>query len=161
MFDTINLNLIKDQLITREETIAAAESVTGGLLQLALSSVESAEMFFQGGITTYNIGQKSLHLNINPIHALKCNCVSENIVKDMAINVCRLFNSDWGLAVTGYATPVEESDNKQYVWIGIAYKGEIRKTRLINSHDQGLEAQKLYVESLLSGILDLLSERSL
>jgi PncC family amidohydrolase len=70
------------------------------------SSAQNASNFFEGGITVYNLGQKVRHLNIEPIHADAANCVSERIAQQMASEVSKLFCSRWGIAITGYATPV-------------------------------------------------------
>src|SRR4051794_20552902 len=105
-FEKNLINRIKDLLIQRHQTISVAESVTAGLLQLSLSSAENALDFFQGGITAYNLGQKARHLHIDPIYALSCNCVSDRIADMLALNVCDLFSSDWGIGITGYASAV-------------------------------------------------------
>ncbi|MBC7946314.1 MAG: nicotinamide-nucleotide amidohydrolase family protein [Chitinophagaceae bacterium] len=95
-------------LVTKQQTIAVAESVTAGNLQTALSLPEGASLFFQGGLTTYNITQKVRHLDVYPVHALACNCVSEQVAKEMACNVSNLFKADWGIGITGYAAPLPE-----------------------------------------------------
>lgn len=120
-----NIDPIRDRILLRKETIAIAESVTSGILQLAFSMATDAEKFYQGGITTYNIGQKVRHLRIEPIHAMECNCVSLKVSAEMAVQVCNLFNSDWGIGITGYASPVPESENKLFAYFAIAYKGTI------------------------------------
>lgn len=76
-FEISRVNILKELFIKANETVAVAESVTAGLLQLAFSSADFATKYFQGGITVYNIGQKSRHLLIDPIHAIECNCVSK------------------------------------------------------------------------------------
>ena len=85
---------------------------------------------FQGGLTVYNLGQKCRHLGVNPIQALECNCVSDKVAVEMAISVCKLFTSDWGIAITGYSTPVPESDNKLFAYFAIAFQG--RRSNPIN-----------------------------
>jgi len=81
-------------MIENKQTLAVAESETAGCLQTAFSLSEGDTGNFQGGITAYNLGQKCRHLNIEPIHALSCNCVSEMVSQQMAINVSKLFVSD-------------------------------------------------------------------
>ena len=124
-FNSALIQKIRDGLIARQETIAVAESVTSGLLQLALSQAENAAEFYQGGITAYNLGQKSRHLIVEPIHALAFNSVSEKVAQEMALNVCSLFSSDWGMGITGYASPVPESENKLFAWYAIAHQDSI------------------------------------
>src|SRR5688572_33040104 len=101
---------VRDILLKRKQTVSVAESVTAGHLQVAFSLAENAMDFFQGGITVYNLGQKTRHLGVNPIHGIECNCVSEQIAVQMARQVNQLFLSDWGLAITGYASPVPEEN---------------------------------------------------
>ncbi|MEO5601480.1 MAG: nicotinamide-nucleotide amidohydrolase family protein [Cyclobacteriaceae bacterium] len=108
MYNIKALEILKNYLVTRNQTISVAESVTSGHLQAALSLANQATAFFHGGITAYNLGQKARHLSVNPIHALGCNCVSEKVAEEMAINVRRLFSSDWSIGITGYAAPVPE-----------------------------------------------------
>lgn len=73
------LNAIKEVMVERKKTLSVAESVTAGHLQAAFSAATEASRFFQGGITVYNAGQKCRHLNIEPIYAMKEDCVSENV----------------------------------------------------------------------------------
>jgi nicotinamide-nucleotide amidase len=147
-------NQIGELLIRRHESIAVAESVTAGLVQYTLAAVENASLFFQGGLTAYNLGQKARHLHIEPIHAIACNCVSENVAAEMAINVCELFQSDWGLSVTGYAAPVQESDNKLFAFISVAAHGKLLFVRKIISPTQAPpRVQQLYLSELMQKTL--------
>src|SRR5688500_4156368 len=108
MYNIKQIAAIKDYMLTHHQTLAVAESVTSGHLQAAISLANGATEFFQGGITAYNLGQKSRHLKIEPISASACNCVSEKITEEMAIHALELFSSDWALATTGYAAPIPE-----------------------------------------------------
>src|SRR5437764_13461306 len=129
LINDLEVNRIKDNLIRRSETLAVAESVTSGILQTAFATAMDASKFFQGGITAYNLGQKSRHLHINAIHAETCNCVSDRVAIEMAVGVCSLFSSDWGIAVTGYATIDPEVKMEQpFAHFAIAHKGKIKKS---------------------------------
>src|SRR4030095_2666972 len=119
LFSNGLLARIGEELKRRKQSIAVAESVTSGLLQLAFSSMDNAIRFFQGGLTVYNLGQKIKHLSVEPIHADSVNSVSQQVANEMDINVSRSFLSDWGIGVTGYATAVPESANKIYAYYGI------------------------------------------
>lgn len=133
--------------------MAVAESVTAGLLKIFFCGFKDGQKFFQGGITTYNIGQKYMHLQVEPIHAKDCNCVSEKVAEQMAMNVCGLFNSDWGIGITGYATAVKESGNKLYCFYAIAFnKSVIREGKIEVENMLPVAVQKKYV----SGVIDSL-----
>jgi nicotinamide-nucleotide amidase len=125
------IDTIKDELVNRKQTLAVAESVTSGVLQAVCSAATEASKFFQGGITVYNLGQKTLHLGVEPIHALECDCVSEETAAQMATGICHLFNSDWGISITGYASPTPESGGKLFAYVAIAFKGAIVKSEKI------------------------------
>ena len=150
---------IKTGLIRRMESVAVAESVTGGLLQSVVSSCEEASRFFQGGITVYNIGQKCRHLGIDPIHGMDCNCVSEKVAKEMSLNVCKLFTSNWGVAVTGYATPVPESDNKLFAYFAISFNGQVKHVEKVQPEfDHPHEVQMWYIEKIVEALARLSEE---
>jgi PncC family amidohydrolase len=99
------INKIKKILVEKEQTIAVAESVTSGHLQAGFSLTKEAMQFFQGGMTAYNLGQKARHFHVDPIHAFRYNCVSETVANDMSREVAKIFSSDWGISITGYASP--------------------------------------------------------
>ena len=152
-FNSAVIQKIRDGLISRQETIAVAESVTSGLLQLALSQAENAAEFYQGGITAYNLGQKSRHLIVEPIHALSVNSVSEKVAGEMALNVCSLFSSDWGIGITGYASPVPESENKLFAWYVIAHHDRIVVSKKISpKKDEPFRIQQRYVTDVLKNL---------
>lgn len=142
---------IRDILLNTKKTIATAESVTSGNLQVFLSHAKDASKFFQGGITTYNIGQKYKHLGVEPIHAAECDCVSEKVAGQMALQTCKLFNSDYGLGITGYASrQPEKGKNDLYAYIAIAENNEILICeRLIAESEDSIEIQEFYSLRLL------------
>ncbi|MBA4852772.1 CinA family protein [Emticicia sp. BO119] len=151
LFDRKAIEVIRSFLMASQETIAVAESVTSGFIQAAFSTAEDASLFFQGGITAYNVGQKFRHLRVEPVQALACNCVSEKIAQEMALHVCDLFHSQWGIGITGYAAPVPESDNNLYAYYTIVYKGMITSSRKITAKkDESVRVQLFYVNETLS-----------
>jgi nicotinamide-nucleotide amidase len=160
MFNTDELNKIRNILTGKHETIAAAESVTAGLLQVALAAATTATDYFQGGITTYNLGQKCKHLSINPITALTCNCVSEQTAQEMASGAAALFISDWGIGVTGYATPVPESKNAVFAICAIVFHGKTVCTKKIQGKkENAFDVQVYYVDEIVSELLRQVSKR--
>lgn len=154
----VRLNEISSILLKRGETIAVAESVTSGLMQAAFSSAEGAIACYQGGITVYNLAQKYRHLDVEPIHAQACNCVSEKVAAEMALNVCRLFCSNWGIGITGYATPVPEYDNELFAWYAVSFKGEIKKTAKVIPHkDDPFRIQLFYCTTVLNAFHEIIA----
>lgn len=133
------------------KTVATAESVTAGQLQFMLSQIENAAANFKGGITAYTLEEKVNLLGIDEDEAKACDCVSSQIAEDMALQASHLFNADFGIGVTGYATPVEESNFKLYAYFAISYKMQIivsEKTAL-KKNFLGTKAQQKYGENIL------------
>ena len=160
LFDNKAIEAIRDFLLAHKETIAVAESVTSGFIQAAFSTAEEASQFYQGGITAYNLGQKYRHLRVEPIQALACNCVSEKIAGEMALHVCDLFHSQWGIGITGYAAPVPESDNKLYAYYAIAHNNKIASLKKITAEkDESVKAQLFYVNQILSDLSKYMEDR--
>lgn len=162
MFDEKLIQKIKDNLLKKEQTIAVAESVTAGFLQAALASAENASSIFQGGLTAYNLGQKCRHLNVNPIHAESCNCVSQKMAVDMALNITHSFTSNWGIGITGYATAVSESHNELFAYYAIVQDGKVlsaKEIKVDKNKEPGLEVQLHYVQVVLNDLATLLEPK--
>lgn len=145
-------------MLSHKQTVAVAESVTSGHLQAALSLAGDASGFFQGGITTYNLGQKSRHLHIDPIHAATCNSVSQIVSDEMAQHTTAFFSSDWSLAITGYASPLPEMGIKNlFAFYSIVFQGKIVGRGRIDGDDHGpLEAQLYFTNQVLRAFVDTL-----
>jgi nicotinamide-nucleotide amidase len=99
-----NERLIKT-LQVRGETIAVAESVTGGELSAALTSAPGSSKVFLGGIVAYSIESKIRDLGIPRRLINKFGVYSEEIAFEMASGVRKKFDSDWSIASTGVAGP--------------------------------------------------------
>ena len=150
LFDKRKLERIGIRLLKKKQNIAVAESVTSGLLQFALSTIPDAANFFQGGITAYNIGQKFKHLNVEPLHALSVNSVSQKVATEMALNICQMYSSDWGIGITGYASPVPESGNKVFAFYAITYDNRLRASgKLLAKKSDPPSLQVKYVNDII------------
>jgi nicotinamide-nucleotide amidase len=86
-------------------TLAAAESLTGGRIQSALTAVSGASGYFLGGVTAYSLDQKVKLLGVKRAAAAKVNCVSAEVAEQMARGAVTLFGSDLAVSTTGYAEP--------------------------------------------------------
>ena len=154
IFEKKELEQIGTLMLSKKETIAVAESVTSGLLQFAFSNIPSGIKFYHGGITAYNVGQKYKHLSVEPIHAVETNCVSQQIADQMALQVCRQFGSHWGISITGYATPVPESNNEVFAFYAIVYNHKVIDGGKISAEEKAPPDLQLdYVNFLLHRLL--------
>ena len=123
------LEIIKQFCQKREFSVAVAESVSSGMLQHILGSAKGARLFYEGGITAYNCGQKTEHLNIGFDECNPYKGVTQPIAEKMALGACKLFNCELGLSLTGFATPdPDHADDELF-----AYGAIILNTKIIYS----------------------------
>ena len=92
-------------LIERKQTIAIAESSTGGLISAALLAVPGASAYFLGGGVIYTRDARRILMNI-PDDAMKgIRSASEPYANLLASQIRQRFVTDWGLSETGTAGP--------------------------------------------------------
>lgn len=157
LFDKKTLESIGKKILKKKQTVAVAESVTSGLLQFAFSNIPDASSFYQGGITAFNIGQKFKHLQVEPLHALSVNCVSQKVANEMAAEICSRFSSDWGIGITGYASSVPESGNKVFAFYSIVYKNKLKaKGKMNPAASDPADIQREYVKTVMKNLLRLI-----
>jgi len=93
------------KLIARKETIAVAESSTGGLISAALLSVPGASAYFLGGAVVYTRDARKLLMDI-PDDAMKgIRSASEPYAQLLATQMRGRFATTWGLSETGATGP--------------------------------------------------------
>ena len=96
---------IAAKLIARKQTIAIAESSTGGLISAALLSVPGASAYFLGGGVVYTRDARRILMDI-PDEAMKgIRSASEPYAQLLASQVRKRFATDWGLSETGATGP--------------------------------------------------------
>src|SRR6476646_6518302 len=92
-------------LIERRQTIAVAESSTGGLISASLLAVPGASAYFLGSAVVYTRDARRLLMDI-PDDAMKgIRSASEPYANLLASQIRRRFSSDWGLSETGATGP--------------------------------------------------------
>jgi nicotinamide-nucleotide amidase len=92
-------------LEARGETLAAAESLTGGLVAAELTSVPGASRTFRGSVTAYATELKRDVLGVDGALLAERGAVDADVARGMAEGVRRVLRADWGLATTGVAGP--------------------------------------------------------
>ena len=105
------------------QTLAVAESCTGGLIAERLTSVPGSSEYFKLGVVAYSNEAKKTLLKISPQVLRKFGAVSEQVAIAMAQRVRRHVEADWGIAVTGIAGPAGMSKAKPVGLVYIAVAG--------------------------------------
>ncbi|MBS3982940.1 MAG: competence/damage-inducible protein A [Dethiobacter sp.] len=109
-------------LFKRNQTIAVAESCTGGLLAHMLTNVSGSSAYFMQGQVVYSNRSKTELLGVQPELIEKHGAVSEEVARKMAENLRRRSSCDFALAITGVAGPTGGTAEKPVglVFIAIA-----------------------------------------
>lgn len=96
---------IAGKLTERRQTVAIAESSTGGLISAALLAVPGASAYFLGGAVVYTRDARRILMDI-PDEAMKgIRSASEPYAQLLASQIRRRFSTDWGLSETGATGP--------------------------------------------------------
>lgn len=92
-------------LDARRETLAVAESLTGGMVAAELTSVPGASRTFRGSVTAYATELKRDVLGVDGALLAARGAVDPDVARGMAEGVRRVLRADWGVATTGVAGP--------------------------------------------------------
>ena len=116
--------IIANQLVKTNQTLAIAESCTGGKLTQTFTQHSGASAYFKGGLVTYATQSKVDVLGVDQAIIEKHSVVSEAVAKAMAINVREKLNADIGISTTGNAGPTKGDSDAEVgtVFIGFATK---------------------------------------
>lgn len=105
-------------LTERSLSLAAAESLTGGLIGATLTDVPGASKVYVGGTIAYATPMKTALLGIEWEVIRQHTVVSERVALEMAIGLQERTDADWVIAVTGVAGPdPQDGHHPGEVWI--------------------------------------------
>ncbi|MFB4282134.1 MULTISPECIES: CinA family protein [unclassified Nonomuraea] len=109
-------------LVAQDATVAVAESLTGGLIGAAITSVSGSSKAFRGGVISYATDLKRELLGVPEGLLRREGAVHPEVAAGMAAGVARLCGATYGVAVTGVAGP-EPQDGKPVGTVHIAVCG--------------------------------------
>ena len=95
-------------LLARGETVASAESLTGGGLGRLLSATSGASATYRGGVVSYATDVKQSLLGVSEEVIARDGVVSAPCARQMATGVRGLLRADWSVSTTGVAGPTEQ-----------------------------------------------------
>jgi nicotinamide-nucleotide amidase len=148
---------IATRLVARKETIAVAESSTGGLISAALLAVPGASNYFLGSAVVYTRDARRILMGIADEDMKGIRSASEPYAKLLANRVRDRFSTDWGLSETGATGPTgnrygDAAGHSCLAVAGAATSVMTLKTgsndRLLNMHVFASTALKLMLDRL-------------
>lgn len=108
----------------RHQTLAVAESCTGGSISARITAMAGASDYYLGGVTSYSNTAKADLLGVRAADIEQYGAVSEPVARQMAAGALERFGADYGVATTGIAGPGGGTPEKPVgtVWIAIAWR---------------------------------------
>lgn len=91
----------------KNQTLSLAESCTGGAIVQQITAEEGASIFFIGSIIPYKTELKTKILGVPASLIEEFSVVSIQVAESMALNCCKLFNTDYAISTTGIAGPTK------------------------------------------------------
>lgn len=123
---------INELLWKSEKTLSTAESCTAGRIATVLTAIPGSSNYFKGGLVCYAEETKENILGVDKQLLDEQGPVCEEVVKQMVIGVNKLFNSDYSVAISGYAGPGGGTSSVLVgtIWIAVGNSEEIITTKL-------------------------------
>jgi len=124
-------------LLEKDQTLALAESCTGGLISHRITRIAGSSAYYYGGAVTYSNEAKVKFLGVKPATLEKYGAVSEQTALEMSAGIKEKTGASVGLSVTGIAGPSGGSPEKPVgtVWLSIA-RHQSHEARLYQFHGE-------------------------
>jgi len=115
----VTVHDVVSELVSRGQTLAVAESLTGGLLAATLVEVPGVSKVFRGGLVVYATDLKATLAGVDQTLLAERGPVDPDVARELAAGAARVCGADWGLSTTGVAGP-EPQDG---VTVGTVFVG--------------------------------------
>lgn len=114
-------------LVQKGQTVASAESCTGGKIAALLSKHPGSSDFYKGSIIAYSNEVKHNVLHVRQQDLDTYGAVSEQVVRQMALGAKQVLNTDYAVATSGVAGPSGGTPDKPVgtVWTAVATPEEV------------------------------------
>jgi nicotinamide-nucleotide amidase len=110
-------------LVAKGQSIAVAESCTGGMICSLLTDLSGSSAYFSGGAVTYSNAEKVRQLGVSEATLQEHGAVSEAVVLEMVRGVRERVGADWGVSVSGIAGPTGGTEEKPVGTVWLAVEG--------------------------------------
>lgn len=140
-------------LIHKKQTLAAAESCTGGYVSAQITKVPGSSAYFWGSVVSYSNTVKVSQLGVRPETLTQYGAVSEETIRQMAEGVRNALGTSIGIATSGIAGPGGGTPDKPVgtVWIACATEQRTvtRLLKLGQYRDQNIQLTTTYLLNML------------
>ncbi len=137
------------------QTLATAESLTGGSIGARLTDVPGASAAYRGGLIVYATELKAELAGVATETLARDGAVAESTAGELAVGAARRCRADWGLSATGVAGPDrQEGHPAGTVFVGLARAGRPIEVRRLGLAGDRAEIRRQTVEHALALLLD-------
>lgn len=141
-------------LIRRGQTLATAESITGGLIGSVLTAVAGSSGAYRGGFIVYATDLKHTLAGVSSDTLGRDGPVAASTARELADGAAKRCRAAWGLAVTGVAGPDPQDGHPVgQVFVGWSGPGRISRVRELGLSGSRGEIRDQTVREALGGLL--------
>ena len=153
---------LAEVLSTSGETMATAESCTGGWIGQVCTDLPGSSAWFNGGIISYSNAAKQKLLAVPEQALIQQGAVSEAVASAMAEGALAALDADYSVAVTGIAGPDGGTEEKPVgtVWVAWCVSGRAPMATRFQFTGDRKQIRERTVAAALKGLLDLVKKNS-
>lgn len=147
-------------LAARGLRLSTAESLTGGLIGAAITSIPGSSRVYWGGFVTYDVAAKECSLGVSRDLVERHGVVSREVAEAMASGAASRSGADISVAVTGVAGPGGAEPNAPVgtVWMAVAISSEGRPLALVSASRRFRGSRARVRDRTVRAAVDLVAE---
>ena len=155
-----NLKKIIKILTDKNKTIATMESCTGGGVANAITNIEGASEVIKFSAVTYS-NEYKIKMGVNPNIIDKYSVYSKETAIEMAHNISKFSNSNYGVGITGKLNRVDKNnpfgeDNKVFICIFDRDNEEDYLLEVLATKPSRSENKELVIDTIIKKILEII-----
>ncbi|HJV15297.1 MAG TPA: nicotinamide-nucleotide amidohydrolase family protein [Propionibacteriaceae bacterium] len=146
------------ELKGRGETLASAESLTGGMLGALLTDIPGSSASYLGGVISYATSLKATLAGVDAATLTEFGPVAAPTAAEMARGVAYRCNADWGVAATGVAGPeAQDGHPVGQVFVAVSHQaGELLRVQELSLQGDRAAVRKQAAAAALTLLADAL-----
>lgn len=155
-----NIKQMIDILTDKKKTISTMESCTGGGVTNAITNIVGASEVLKFSAVTYS-NEYKIKMGVNPNIIDKYSVYSKETAIEMAHNILKFANSDYGIGITGKLNRVDKNnpfgeDNKVFVCIFDAYNEKDYLLEIEATKSSRIENKELVLNLIIKKMLEII-----
>ncbi len=146
------------ELIKRGETIATMESCTGGGVASAITNIEGASEILKYSAVTYS-NQYKIKMGVDADVINEYSVYSMETAHEMALNISKFANSDFGVGITGKLNRADENNNygkDNEVFVSIYYKEKYYDMKISVDKKTRKQNKEVVIDKIIESLGEIL-----